>query len=441
MLAAGFFFLTGCSRQQDNNENQLPGGDIDNELDNDISNEADTDIQNDLDHDTNVSVDADVDSYVDLDAADADFTEYTDADADEIPETPLAPGISKFTEAPCAFPASLSYDSNSDRMLTTCGGQPNAIFRSTPLSDESNVEWEEAGYADGFPSNHITISEDINLITHSNPHGFTIVDKSIGAKVDGVDFATLPLVDDLGFAPNNPSGAAFVGGWIYVATSNIDVADYNDPTKTTYHPGTVIACPYDLTNGVDENACVAHNTSVENPTGVMLLNDDELAVLSSNTYDLSENGNASLTVFDLETMNGTAYSLGNITAQISPKLAMTSSGLILVGVQKPANALISINPEDGTIMENRELPIIANFISAIEAYGDTAIISDFGIFGEKGQVVFTDTRANGWEGIPTTELSGSAGPSVMIDDKLYQVVTAQDGMSASIWTIDVGAMQ
>jgi len=433
MIAAGFFFLTGCSRQPDPNENIPTGGDIDNDT---IAHDADADVMSD----------GDVNSYADSDVADADLDAASDidadVDADEVgPETPFAPGTTKFSDAPCAFPASLSYDTNSDRLFTTCGGQPNALFKSTPLADDGEVAWEEVGYADGFPSNHIPLSEDLNLITHSDPHGFTIIDSSIGATIDGVDFSTLSITDDLGFAPNNPGGAVFTGGWIYVATSNINVADYSDPTNTTFHTGTVIACPYDLTDGLDESACVAHQTSGKNPTGMMLLNGgDDLAVLSSNTYDLAGGSNAALTVFDLDTMDGTVYSLGNVTAQISPKLAMTSGGLMIIGVQKPMNGIITINPTTGDSSDALELPNVTNFISAIETFGNTAIISDFGIFGEGGQLIFSDTRPNGWTGMPQTPLSGSAGASVMIGDKLYQVVTANDGGSASIWQINVEGM-
>jgi hypothetical protein len=431
MIAAGFFFLTGCSSEPEHKYEPIPGGD--NDMDRDvISGEADADII--TDHDTEVITGGDADVI--------DSVIISDADVEEIgPETPYAPGRSKYSEAPCAFPASLSYDPNSDRLFTTCGGNPNAIFRSTPMSDEGDVAWEEAGYAEGFPSNHLTLSDDLNLITHSDPHGFTIVDSSTGATAAGVDFSILPLVDDLGFAPNNPAGAAFVGGWIYIATSNIDVADYMNPALTTYHTGTVIACPYDLTDGLDELACTPYETSVKNPTGMMVLNEgSELAVLSSNTYDLSTGSNASLTVFDLATMAGTSYPLGNVTAQISPKIAMTSGGLMLIGVQQPTNSIIMIDPVSGIVDDRVELPMITNFISAIEAFGDTAIISDFGIFGEHGQVIFSDTRPDGWEGQPTTELSGSAGPSVVIGNELYQVVTAPDGMSASIWTLNVEGM-
>ncbi len=433
MNAGGFIWLAGCDGPH--TTQQPVGGDVDDDAQ-PIGGDVDEEPVEVADDDSTIPPDAD------LDDDDASVDEGDDDDDSIIarPETPAAPQAVAVGDAPCAFPASLSYDGARDLLYTTCGGQPNALFRSSPLA-EGELTWSEIGYADGFPSNHVPLSERYHLIAHANPDGVTIIDgETGGATTTALLFADLPFVEELGFVPNNPNGAALVGGWIFLATSNIDTADYADPAKTTYFDGTIVACPYEGAGLIDANACVTYDTTAKNPTSMALLADGRLAVLDANTYDLTAGANAALDLFQLSSMDRQTIELGTITGQVAPTLAMTEGGLILFARQRPTNGLIGVDPEAGVSLD-RELPEVANFISSIAVHGPIAAIADFGIFGEGGRLLFLDLRPEGWEGMPITKLPGAAGPATMANDMLLQAVTANDGMSATIVEVDMEGMQ
>lgn len=434
MNAGGFFWLAGCDGPH--TTQQPAGGDVDDDTQ-PIGGDLDEEPVEVADDDSTVPPDAD------LDDDDASVAEDDDDDDDDTaivrPETPAAPQTVAVGDAPCIFPASLSYDAASDLLYTTCGGAPNALFRSTPLA-EGDIRWSEVGYADGYPSNHVRLSERYHLIAHASPDGFTILDAESGTATAAIAFADLPFVDELGFAPNNPNGAALVGGWIFLATSNIDTPDYTDASRTTYFDGTVVGCPYGDDGTVDANACLAFDTTAKNPTSMALLADGRIAVLDANTYDLTAGANAAIDLFTPPAMETTAIDLGTITAQIGPALALTEGGTILLGRQFPTNALMAVDPESGIVLD-RELPEVANFISGIETSGSIAAIADFGVFGEGGRLLFLDLSPDGWEGMPIAELPGAAGPSTLVGDRLLMAVTANDGMSASIVELDMGMLE
>jgi len=361
------------------------------------------------------------------------------------PQTPPAPQASRFGDAPCAFPASLSYEEASDTLLITCGGQTNSLFRSSLLSGGGNLSWSKVGDVAGYPSHHLELPDGYYLVNHSYPDGFTIIDGHTGAVSAQIEFAGLSLLDPEGsggallpFAPNNPAGAILVGGNICLATSNIDVVDYNDPSLTTFHRGTLICLPYDGSGGVVAANAVAHYTSAKNPTGMAKIDNETFVVLSSEDYNPDTTDEAALDMFDLSTLNKIPISLGQITAQISPQLAITSGGLVLLGVQKPQAGIKGIDPwAQQPVALERDLPEVTNFISGAQAYGPIAVASDFGIFGEGGAILFLDTRSLGWEGLPITALDGAPGPSAIVGDRLYQTVTDKSGASGSVWTLEL----
>ena len=364
------------------------------------------------------------------------------------PQTPPAPEASRFGDAPCAFPASLSYEGASDTLLITCGGQTNSLFRSSPLAG-GNLSWSKVGDVAGYPSHHLELPDGYYVVNHSYPDGFTIIDGHTGAISAQVELAGLSLLDPEGtggallpFTPNNPSGAILAGGSICLATSNIDEVDYNDPSLTTFYRGTVICLPYDGSGGVMAENAVANYTSAKNSTSMATIDDESFAVLSSEDYNPATTDEATLDLFELSTMNKVAIPLGQITAQISPQLAQTSSGMILLGVQNPHAALRGVDlSSQEPIVLYRALPEVTNFISSVQAYGPIAVASDFGVFGEGGAILFLDTRPLGWEGLPITTIDGSPGPSAIAQDSLYQAATDTDGANGSIWRLDLNDLR
>ena len=365
------------------------------------------------------------------------------------PQTPPAPESSRFGDAPCAFPASLSYEGTGDTLLITCGGQTNSLFRSSPLSGGGNLSWNKIGDVAGYPSHHLELPNGYYLVNHSYPDGCTIIDGHTGAISSQIDFAGLSLLDPEGsgeellpFTPNNPAGAILVGGTICLATSNIDEVDYNDPSLTTFHRGTILCLPYDGSGEVNANSAVAHYTSAKNPTGMATIDNETFVVLSSEDYNPATTDEAALDVFDQSTMNKAPILLGPITAQISPQLATTSGGLVLLGVQKPQAGIKGIDPlAQQPIALEKDLPEVTNFISGVSAYGPIAVASDFGIFGEGGAILFLDTRPMGWEGLPITAIDGAPGPSAIVGNTLYQTVTDKTGASGSVWILELEGLK
>ncbi len=416
----------GCS----SSENKPADGDLDHRTDSPF--DADPPVDGDPDDEV-TGGDLDEDEEIADAEDDFDATEREDEQALR-PETPMSPTATFVGQAPCAFPASLSYDAAGDRLMATCSGAPSALFRSTPLTDGA-PNWSEVGYADGYPSNHIRLSDRYHLIAHASPDGITVVDAESGAATTAINFASLPIVSTLGFAPNNPNGAILAGEQIFIATSNIDTADYTDPALTTYFSGTVLACPYEGDGIVDGQACTAFETEAKNPTSMALLANGSLAVLEANTYDLDSGNSAALELFTLPNLSRQIIDLGNITGQVAPTMALLDNGALCFARQRPDNALMIVDSEG--IAADHELPQVENFISSVQTDGAVAAVADFGVFGEGGRVLFLDTRANGWEGVPITELTGAAGPAIMAGDTLYIAVTANDAMSASIVSIDM----
>ena len=150
---------------------------------------------------------------------------------------------------------------------------------------------------------------------------------------------------------------------------------------------------------------------------------------------------AALEICSTPSMQCATTDLGAITAQFAPTIALTDGGLLLIGVQKPENKLLGIDVADGSIVIDRAMPLVQNFISSIAASGFVAALSDFGVFGQGGAALFANVDPAGWSGVPVTPLQGSAGPSTIVGTKLYQAVTANDGMSGSVWSLDVANMQ
>jgi len=365
------------------------------------------------------------------------------------PVTPAAPEASFFSSMPCGFAASLRYDKANNSFLATCGGVTNSLFRSPTLGSNSG-EWTKVGDVPGYPSNHINLGGDYHLVSHSMPDGFTIINAKNGTVSQSVDFSAIDIMDEVGekltFIPNNPSGTALLGGRLFIVPSNLNEFGM-DPTDTTFHAGIFIHSPYNGDGTVDMSGAIAHYTGGANTTGVAAIagQTNKIAVLSSNDYNPSTDGDAILSICKLPEMDCTDVILKgsageSLTAQISPDLAMSEGGTILVGIQKPYNGVIGVNSETGDIVFNKELPGVKNFISAMGASGSVAAAVDFGIFGESGRVIFFDTNPNGWEGVLETELSGVAGPATMADDKLY-VATTGGAEGEMLYSVDMKGLE
>lgn len=374
------------------------------------------------------------------------ITDYFDSFFEEIakPPKPNAPEAKYVADLPCAFPASLRYDAKGNRLFTTCASAENELL-STPMPEnETQANWQKVGTVDGFPSNHVILPDDFHIVTHAMPDGFSIIDGVTGSTTDLVDFSSEVITDVngdvLAFAPNNPAGAILIGGNICVATSNMDHMDM-DPVLSTFHPGTAICFIYNGNGTVAHESSMALYTSGVNPTGMILLDDGRFAVLSSGSYSPDDNNGAVVDVFTWPAVDASATWLltpngQKVTAQISPDLA-TISGGILVGVQKPYASVMGVDLDAGNISSTFETPEVKNFISATQVYGKTAALTDFGIFGESGRIVFLQTDDGGWEGTLETPLDGSAGPSVLIGGDLLQTTTSPDMSGGSIWKIDM----
>lgn len=364
------------------------------------------------------------------------------------PPTPDAPQASFYSEAPCGFVASYTTSAYDQMAYATCGGSPemNGLFRY----DGDN--WNIAGTIDGYPANHVHLPDDYHAIMHSEMsgqglHGITIIDGITGETTDIVDLGPELTWDDndiaLLFNRTFPNGAILVGGEICVASSNLDGVS-GDPGVTSYNPGTV-SCFQILEGGtIFHNMGHARYTSGPNPTGMVLIDEEPIdggqrfAVLSSNGYDLTAESNAALDIFShpvltKETIIITAEDGSPVTAQISPTIAMTSSGILLVGIQAPTNALYGIDPTTGEVVFRRELEGVTNFVSSINSYGDIAAISDFG-----GKVMFINTAKDGWEGTPETEVSGMPGPAFVSGDTLFQSIGM--GADGEIWTLGLSGL-
>lgn len=368
------------------------------------------------------------------------------------PVTPPAPEASFFSDMPCGYPASLSYDAKTGTLLTTCGGASNALFRSPKLPNGSG-DWTKVGEVAGYPSHHVQLSEKHFLVNHSGPDGFTIVDTTDGepGQVSAqVDFSALSIIDkdgqELSFSPNNPAGAVLAGGKICVATSNMDEFGM-DPADTTFHKGTYLCFPYNGDGTVDESGVIAHYSAGLNPTGMAPIGEgtEKFAVLSSNSYNPATGSGAKLEICDWATMECAATDLttdkgAQITAQISPTLAITSGGTILVGVQKPVADIMGVDSQTGDITFYDETPAVKSFIASIQAFGEIAAASDFGFFGEENPILFLDMNPSGWDGVLETEIFGNLGPSTIAGDKLYQSTTDMS-MNGSVWEVDLEGME
>ncbi len=369
------------------------------------------------------------------------------------PETPASPIVNFYSDAPCAFPASIAYDPTANALMMACGGATNELFMSPPLGDSG--AWSSIGTIGGYPSYHLPLDSRYHVANHSMPDGATIIDAQTGLATAEVAFSALALKDEtnqaLGFVPNNPTGALLAGGRLCVATSNLDHMDM-DPALTTFFPGTVICIPYNGGGTLDTSSARAIHTSGVNPTGMTLIDatlkpdgTQRFAVLSSGGYAPSPDKTAAFDVFTwssaAQSFTRSSTPLGQITAQISPVMPMTDGGLILFGVQKPDNRLMGIDATTGLVSFDREMPDVQNFIAAVNTNGHVAAASDFGVFGQGGSVLFYDLNANGWQGTPISPLEGSAGPALVIGGVLYQTVTSNDASSGSVWTVDMGGMQ
>ncbi len=390
--------------------------------------------------------DAGTDGGVELDASidaapDADVDSGIDAGEDAgPPPTPSAPSASKYSDAPCAFPASITYDQN--KLFLTCGGVQNGLFSSQLGSGT----WELIGSVSGFPSNHIKLDNQHYAVAHSN--GITIIKEQDGSVTDSIDFSMLNPKDELdqplNFTLNNPAGMALIGGKLFIATSNLDHID-PDPTLTTFHKGTVLYLDYNTNNGtLDEGSARVLSTSRKNPTALKQTDTNKFAVLNSGDYVPSPE-NASLDIFDTQTHNCMTTDLEDVesvTAQASPVMPLNDCGHLLIGIQKPTAALKSVSKTTGSVVIDFDIPGVQGFISNISKYKNVAIMSDFGIFGQGGAILYKHSYPpEGWMGVPITQIpQGSAGPSVVVGDTLYLAVTDNTGMGGSIWKADLSDM-
>ncbi len=420
-------------------DNKSPDIENDSGTDTDADIDTDTDVDTDIDTDTDTDIDTDTD--VDTDA-DTDTSTDTGTDSDTTPDTPFAPGASVYSDAPCAFPASITHQVTENRLYVTCGGMTNALWKSPVLGTAG--AWTDAGQVPGYPSNHVMIDGTYAIVAHSMPDGFTIVDYTSGTVSQSVDFSAITIVDStdtpLTFTPNYPAGIIVAGGKIFVATNNIDVPDYSDPALTTFHPGTVIHFDDNGDGTADTASATAHMTSGLNPTGMVEIDGSTFAVLSSGTYDPTSS-EAAMEICDVASLACTAVDLGDVTGQASAVMPITDGGLILAGIQNPDNRIMGVDDSSYSIDLDRAMLDVDGFISSIGAYGDVAILSDFGIFGSGGQILFAHTDSAGWTGVPITPITwGSVGPAVVVGDTLYATSTSNDGMSGRIYEVNVSAM-
>jgi len=425
--------LAGCDGDENAKEDS---GIQDTDTGSDVDTDSDVDSDPDVDTDTDVDTDADTDTDTDTDSA---------TDTDTYPDTPTAPGVSLYSDAPCAFPASITHDASDDRLYITCG-MPGSLWKSQPLGETG--EWAEVAEVPGFPANHISIDDQYTVVAHSSPDGFTVVDRTNSLAVQTVSFADLTILDELDqpltFTPNFPAGLYYyvAGQDLFVATSNLDNIDYVDPSLTTFHAGTVLYFDYSGDGMFDTTDVRSIETSGVNPTGIAAIDAETFAVLSAGPYAPSVDNEAAIDMVSLPDLESESATLGSVTGQASPVMPLTEGGLVLIGVQKPTNKIMGVDSSTGEVLLEREMPDVENFISNICAYGDIAVMSDFGAFGEGSAILFAHTQPSGWTGIPITPLvTGSSGPAVVVGSTLYQTVTANDGMSGSIWESNLMGME
>ncbi len=410
-----------------------------------------------------------LDSNADHDAViDGDANPFADAgDASESgPVTPPAPVAQFYSDAACPFPASISYDAPTNTLLMACGAngsQPNGLFRSQPLGQGNT--WTLVGQAKGYPSYHIALNDSYYLITHSAPHGFSIIDGKTGITTGSVDFSAIspldPLYAQIKSNINSPAGAVLVGGQICVATSNLDQIDPNDPSSTTFHQGSVICMPYNYDGTVSVAYATALLTSGLNPTAMALIDSDPVsveggsiqrfAVLSSNSYANDPADDAKLDVIDINSGSMNSITLGKVTAQTTPALAMTEDGAsFIVGVQKPSSQFLGVNWSDGNISYPPVQLVTNGYVYGASVFGKLALVTDSGVFGDpsrNGALFISNVDPAGWQGTLVTKMPGLVGAGVAVNGKYYATVTVPENSDAGndkkgeIYVTDLGGLQ
>jgi hypothetical protein len=328
----------------------------------------------------------------------------------------------------------------------SCGPEStpsNSLFRSPQLPQTG--AWTPAGEAVGTPFHHIHLNNDYWLIVHTAPHGFTIVDSSTAQATDSVDYSTVAssesnfvTLQNLGI--RNPAGAALVGGYICVAVSNPNAAP-----PPTFNTGGIIFTPYNGDGTVSVGSTTALLTSGFYPSGVVQVSNDQIAVLSSNTYEDNPLSDAWLDVCTVPNGPCSSTSLGQIHAQNIPTLALADGGArVLIGLLKPSMGFEGINWSNGAVSYPQTALNIIEGISSVNSMSDLALITSAGMYDDVNNMgaLLIHNMGSGWQGTLETELPGKGGPSVVVGSTHYSGVNVNESgnPAGKIYTADLSGL-
>ncbi|HQC50197.1 MAG TPA: hypothetical protein PKW68_00140 [bacterium] len=362
------------------------------------------------------------------------------------PAAPTPPMANLFSELPCGFPASIRIDDESQKVFVTCETTKGSL-QERSLIGGVNSPWKSFEEFDGRPSNHVILSGGYHLITRSSPDGFVLINDVSRKISDEVIFSKEYIADKngkpLAFLPNMPSGAALIKDNVCIVTSNMDHIDM-DPLKSTHNEGTLICFSYDGFGAVVHDASTAYYTGGINPTAVAPMDSDKLAVLCSNGFNPNQKTQLSVDIFSFPSGDKISHTMASddrrpLTGIISPEMPISQDGAILVGLQKPSNAVAGIDAQSGDRIFKLELGEVESFISSLQIFGNVAAASDFGLFGSTGKVIFFNTAEDGWDGTVETKLPANPGPATIFDGVLYQTAT-DASMGGAIYEVDLSGM-
>lgn len=351
-----------------------------------------------------------------------------------MPQTP-PPAIKK-SEIPCAFPASLSYQPSTDSFITACTF-PNALFRSGQRRNLSGA-WQKIADIDGIPAHHLELPNDFVSVSHSSPDGISVVNSRTGTVASHIILSALVFQNQSqpGFALTFPSGMAYASGRLCVATSNTNSFGAT-PEDTTFNPGAMVCLNLNSAAGtIDGGSATIHMTSGINPTGATRMEDGRIAVLCSNDYK-ADRPLSAIDLFTPPEMTRVSLNLGSKTAQISPALAKTPGEEIIFGLQKPSNGIQLTDLTGTSGWTNNLNGAVRGFISNVSAVGNVIAISDFGVFGSGGRILFLNLTDPVSAHLITEIHEGQPGPATDTGNKLYLAATKTDASGASLYEVDL----
>lgn len=324
----------------------------------------------------------------------------------------------KRVDLPAKFTADLRFAGSNILVLSAPGNEG-----ITPSDNNYLVELNPAfktkitlDIPDGAPVNKFTpLSSSYGVVTAMD--GLYEHQMSLGGQPRPIPFPE---------GVSHATGSLRVGNKLFVATANlIGPSAYADGTLQVY----------DLADdgSILDNTRRSYPTSGKNPTGLALLSDGSLLVLSSG--DRTENAEAFLDWFDPleedeEKIKKDTLFLGQMTAQLMGEIAIENN-IAVIGSSDNSGRVLSVEVIAREILSQAVLDDEKEqYHSSIKIRGGRAFVTDF----NTGKVYILEALTLAWLqtldfredlNIPKVNDQGKpvaaeAGPSVFIDDYFVQ---------------------